>query len=292
MLPNCGPLGLCGFSHAHKKGQRREKEEQAPPVASYETENGYERKVGGNSENPMPCSHPHCGPLAVCGFSHLHKGCRGFQQSGVCPFPGHCQFGCANTPAAHQPPAGGQRAEMDEPAPPGVPCGDASAAPTTFAGGGWPGAPYSWHGGAYPGNPYTHGAAEPPRSAQDLAVALAQCASLPQLHLLCARASSFSHEHVPLAIEALARLVKVLPLLGEGEVRLAHALLARAWEVAGELSAWAVSRVLACVGGLGVPPAQEVLDVLLARALHLSAGSLNHQPSTLNSQPLPLNPKP
>ena len=33
------------------------------------------------------------------------KGCPGFLKSGICQFPGHCQFGCANAPAAIHLPA-------------------------------------------------------------------------------------------------------------------------------------------------------------------------------------------
>ncbi|KAJ1474613.1 hypothetical protein T484DRAFT_1911161, partial [Baffinella frigidus] len=68
----CGPLGVCGLSHAHKTGSVGS---PAPlqTVKTFTTENGFGRKVGGNNGNPLPCMLPHCGSLDACGFSHAHK---------------------------------------------------------------------------------------------------------------------------------------------------------------------------------------------------------------------------
>ncbi|KAJ1474612.1 hypothetical protein T484DRAFT_1911160, partial [Baffinella frigidus] len=42
-------------------------------VEPLKTENGFERKVGGNTDNSLPCTLPTCGSLDVCGFTHAHK---------------------------------------------------------------------------------------------------------------------------------------------------------------------------------------------------------------------------
>jgi len=102
--------------------------------------------------------------------------------------------------------------------------------------------------------------------------ALAQCASLPALHALSARAAEFTHEHIVLALQALDRLVGIAGLPGENDLPLANLLLARARQLAGWFDASSVSQVLQCARSLGVVPAQGVLDALLAAALEVAVG--------------------